>query len=254
MRYSSVSVNLSVFFFVLILSALLAPSDSDPFVYLFSALLQVVLVLILPIFVLRLTRGKVAESYPLKPVPRKTWGIVLLCGISAIPLLEEINYQQFSVLKLSIENQAKIFDLLSSASATQFLSIIISMAILPAVCEEFFFRGYLFSGLYGSHHPWIGVISTALLFGLFHLSPVNFLPASLSGLLLGFLRARTGSLLPPITVHFLINGWSILLVNTPLRNSIHWAFQVEPVPVPLLLGSSILILLGIFKLGTSTHH
>lgn len=194
------------------------------------------------------------ESYPLKSVPLKTWGIVLLCGVSAIPLLEEINYQQFSVLKLSAENQGKIIDLMSATSSIQILLIIISMAILPAVCEEAFFRGFLFSGLNGSHHPWIGVIFSALLFGLFHLNPINFLPALLTGLLFGLLRARTGSLLPPMAAHFLINGWSILVVNTPLRNSVHWSIQVESVPMPLLLGSSILILVGIFKLGTSNDH
>jgi membrane protease YdiL (CAAX protease family) len=254
MQYSSVSLHLSVFFFILILSALLAPSSSNPFVYLYSALLQVVLVLFIPLLVLRTTKRNVAETNPLKSVPPKTWGAVLLCGISAIPLLEEINYQQFSMLKLSNENQAKIIDLLSATSSTQFLIIVISMAVLPAVCEETFFRGFLFSGFNGNHHPWIGVIFTALLFGLFHLAPVSFLPASLAGLLLGFLRARTGSLLPPMAVHFLINGWSILLVNSPLGKLVPGGIHIEPVSLPFLLGSSILFLWGISKLETKTIH
>jgi membrane protease YdiL (CAAX protease family) len=157
-------------------------------------------------------------------------------------------------LKLSTESQGQIIELVSANSSAHIWVIFISMAVLPAVCEEAFFRGFLFSEFDGGHHPWLSVILSALLFGLFHLNPINFLPATLAGLLFGFLRARTGSLLPPMAAHFLINGWSILVVNTSLRNSIHWGIQVEPVPLSFLLGSGILILLGIFKLRTNTNH
>ncbi|MEK7448206.1 MAG: CPBP family intramembrane glutamic endopeptidase, partial [Planctomycetota bacterium] len=76
------------------------------------------------------------------------------------------------------------------------------IACFSAVGEEFFFRGAL--------QPKLGLIPTALLFGLLHF-PINkkyliwTIFAVVMGFLLGWLYLYTGSLVTPIITHFIIN-------------------------------------------------
>ena len=79
---------------------------------------------------------------------------------------------------------------------------------MPAVFEEFFFRGFLFSALRSAITGWQTILATAILFGLFHevLSPGRFLASASLGLVLGWVRLRTLSVLPCMLLHMLHNG------------------------------------------------
>lgn len=79
---------------------------------------------------------------------------------------------------------------------------VFSFALLSALAEECFFRGFL--------QPIFGLWLTALLFGLAHIPQRRSLwpwtaAATLFGVILGQLMALRGSLTAPIIAHFLIN-------------------------------------------------
>jgi ABC-2 type transport system permease protein/sodium transport system permease protein len=86
------------------------------------------------------------------------------------------------------------------------------MAVVPGVFEELFFRGFLFTSLRMKLTPWRTIAATAVLFGLFHvvaattLAPERFLPSVFLGLVLGWVRERTGSVLPCMVLHAIHNG------------------------------------------------
>jgi ABC-2 type transport system permease protein/sodium transport system permease protein len=90
--------------------------------------------------------------------------------------------------------------------------ILLSLALAPAMCEEWFFRGYLFSALEKATRPLTAVLASALLFGLFHViaSPVlathKLLPSTFLGLVLGLVAWRSGSIIPGMVLHLLHNG------------------------------------------------
>jgi ABC-2 type transport system permease protein/sodium transport system permease protein len=86
--------------------------------------------------------------------------------------------------------------------------ILLSLAVVPAVCEEFFFRGFLFAALRSAISGWQTIVATAILFGLFHevLGPGRFVSSACLGLVLGWVRLRTGSVLPCMLLHMLHNG------------------------------------------------
>ncbi len=63
---------------------------------------------------------------------------------------------------------------------------ILLVALLPAICEEVFFRGCLQRILiYAFKSPWTGIIVTAALFSAFHMQFEGFLPRMFLGALLG---------------------------------------------------------------------
>jgi sodium transport system permease protein len=96
------------------------------------------------------------------------------------------------------------------------------IGVLPAVCEELFFRGFLLSGFSsafrGRGAEVRAVVLTAALFAVFHITPEKWLPTFLMGLLLGFLASRTGSIWPGVLAHAANNTSAVLQEWPPVRD------------------------------------
>jgi membrane protease YdiL (CAAX protease family) len=91
-----------------------------------------------------------------------------------------------------------------------FAGLLLAFAVVPAFCEELLFRGFLQAGLvrrFGSGAA--GLTASALLFAAFHLDPWRFAGVLVLGLFLGWMVARSGSLVPAILGHLLNNALSI---------------------------------------------
>ena len=90
---------------------------------------------------------------------------------------------------------------------------LLALALLPAVAEELLFRGVL----WGAVRPRLGVtgaiLVTAIAFGLYHGSIYRFAPAAFGGLLIGVVRAASGSLWPALAFHFANNGGVIVAMH-----------------------------------------
>ena len=82
------------------------------------------------------------------------------------------------------------------------------MAVVPAIFEELCFRGFLFGALRTRLDGLWTVIVSAVLFGVFHemLFSGRLLPSTFLGLVLGWVRLRSGSVLPGMVLHALHNG------------------------------------------------
>jgi len=95
---------------------------------------------------------------------------------------------------------------------------VLSVAILAPLLEEVLFRGAiqgLLMRLFG--HPWPAIIVAALIFGVYHMNPVQIVYATLLGIILGWIYYRTGSLLSVIVGHVLNN--SLAVVTTLLYST-----------------------------------
>jgi len=104
----------------------------------------------------------------------------------------------------------------SGAAGQPFLLQLLKSALLVPVCEELFFRGYLYHALARVSKRRAAVIS-ALVFALAHgLSAYGFLPRLLLGLLLCALMEKTGSLLTPMLVHGCYNAAILVIGHTGL--------------------------------------
>jgi sodium transport system permease protein len=116
-------------------------------------------------------------------------------------------------------------------------------AVTPALCEEFVFRGLLFSGL-RRVGPWTAILTTSLLFGLAHGSVHRMLPTFLLGLLMGTLRLRSGSIVPSMLLHLLNNG----LVVTFLYLRPSWAESLVGdgrMPLPVIAAGAAVFACGL---------
>jgi len=99
----------------------------------------------------------------------------------------------------------------SFSSTNEFLLAFLVIAILPAIGEEFVFRGMLQQQLLkASNNAHLAIWTTAILFSAFHLQFFGFVPRVLLGALFGYLFYWSGNLWMPMFAHFVNNGFSVI--------------------------------------------
>lgn len=78
----------------------------------------------------------------------------------------------------------------------------VTLVLVGPLAEELVFReGVLRSLAEKGYSPYVALTVSALLFGAVHMNPAQMLPATLLGLVLGWLYLRTGNLLLPVACH-----------------------------------------------------
>ena len=111
------------------------------------------------------------------------------------------------------ETPAFIADTFNSARAAGMLPLLIfSFVILGPFQEEVMFRGFLFRGFAPSFGVWPTAIITAGLWAIIHVQYQWFFMGEIFalGLVFGWLRARSGSLLLTFGLHALVNGMAVV--------------------------------------------
>lgn len=111
-------------------------------------------------------------------------------------------------------------DTLLQQAKTEPLTVMGALAgsvLIAPLCEEIFFRGYLFGGLLRGMRPLAAVILSALLFAIAHGLIGSFAPLLLIGVVLAVVRWRTGSLWPGMAIHICNNALATILVISALK-------------------------------------
>jgi sodium transport system permease protein len=97
------------------------------------------------------------------------------------------------------------------SQAPHWWMVIAVMALLPALCEELAFRGFVLSGLRHVGHKWWAIALSAAAFGGVHMFLSQKIVATVVGLLIGYLAVQTGSLWPGVIFHAIHNSLQLLV-------------------------------------------
>ena len=135
-------------------------------------------------------------------------------------------------------------DFSGTTEGTSHIEIILSLIVIPAFCEEFFFRGIVFSE-YRKYGTGNAIIISTLCFAMLHFSVENMAIYLFTGLLLGFVTAVTRSIIPSIILHLLSNTLSIYASDAFLRVTVvkNGAFFIGFVLV-MLTGIALILFLS----------
>jgi membrane protease YdiL (CAAX protease family) len=150
--------------------------------------------------------------------------LVILTVIVAIPFLnalalfnsEMVLPQWMHSLELKIksmeETAGKLTNLFLTGGDSLTLALNLFMiAVLPALGEEFLFRGLIQRLLTElSNNKQVGIWLAAFLFSFIHFQFYGFLPRFLLGLYFGYLLVWSSSIWVPVTGHFINNGVAVL--------------------------------------------
>lgn len=88
--------------------------------------------------------------------------------------------------------------------------VLLMVAVLPAICEELAFRGFILSGLRHMGHKWRAIVFSSLFFGVMHGILQQSVAATVVGCVIGYLAVQTGSILPCIAYHLTHNSLAVL--------------------------------------------
>lgn len=104
--------------------------------------------------------------------------------------------------------------ILNSHSTWALATTILSVAIVPAICEELVFRGVampLLTKVFGNVH--LGIWISAALFSFIHFQFYGFIPRMLLGALLGYTVVWSGSLWTSIAAHLTNNLVAVVVFH-----------------------------------------
>lgn len=189
-----------------------------------SGLITILLFAVFPLLLTTWNRVQFASGYAVRGFsPIALIGAILLGATLWTTMYETLLLAKGSSAWAKILSNPKLQELAQRlTSETPLLLRLISLSAIPALCEELFFRGFLMSALQGSSARWkFPLLMSTFLFAAFHvivdqsLTLERFPATFLLGLVLGWIRLSTGSIIPGIAMHMVSNG--LLLSLTELQ-------------------------------------
>lgn len=153
--------------------------------------------------------GARRSVFRLRPVAAVTVAKSILAGALGALVAEALAVvSYFVVTRLGGRPPVPYRALLESGAPPWLLLLL--LAVMPALTEEFAFRGFVLSGYarLGGRAAWAGA---GLLFALLHLSLFRLPALAALGMAYAYAALRTGSLVPGAVMHLVNNAASLLL-------------------------------------------
>ncbi len=88
--------------------------------------------------------------------------------------------------------------------------IIFIVSVIPSICEEVLFRGYVQKSFELTKKPIWAIIITSLFFGIYHFNPYGLVALAALGMYFGYAAYKSNSIFIPIILHF-INNFTTLI-------------------------------------------
>jgi sodium transport system permease protein len=167
--------------------------------------------------------------------PKDLLKALILAAVVLGPLVQLTLFilQQLEMVSELVQENQRIVDVFSDLGTGQISAVwaMVSLVLLPAVCEELAFRGFILTGLRRRLRPWTAIGLSSFLFALYHMNVFQFLPTFLLGGVLALLTVRSGSILPAVLFHLLHNS---LLVGVALLPRLDQEVEISPETLQLV--------------------
>ena len=177
-----------------------------------------VLGLALPAFVLtRLSSSRVRAFMRIRRVDLGYAGLALLGVVALVPLVQWLGTVNEllpipEALRQFEQSQIEMIETILRIDTGLLFNLTV-LAITPAFCEEFLFRGYIQRQAERGIGVAGGILFSGIIFGLYHLRLSQVIPLSILGIYLAYLAWRTGSIWPAIIVHFANNAIAVIVAD-----------------------------------------
>ena len=151
------------------------------------------------------------RSLLLVTTPWRNVAMAVLLAFLAHPVasaLSELLQKMYPINPEALAVLAEVSKLLEGVPLWQ---VVLLMAVVPAICEELAFRGFVLSGLRHLGHKGMAILISSLFFGIVHAFLQQSINAFILGMLLGYIAVQTGSLLPGVVFHAIHNSLAIAI-------------------------------------------
>lgn len=213
--------------------------------YLFNSFLSFSVFFVFQLIFAKIKKLDLNQVLPFKYVPLKKLFPLLAVGYAVFSLANYATSIISSNLQMfGIEDTSASADMMFGNTVPELLLCIVAIGIVPAITEEFAFRGIILGGLqkYGDG---FAVVVSSILFGLMHgnLSQIPF--AFIGGLILGYMRVYSKSMFPSMIMHCINNTIAVslnLLSGVISENIINIAYLIFIIAIAVCAIISIVYL------------
>ncbi|GJM23752.1 MAG: sodium extrusion protein NatB [Phycisphaerae bacterium] len=210
-----------------------------------TAWLMPIALVAIPVVLLSYFKVQIGSALGLSKASPRYIVAAILIGIGGwIPAHELFAFQHIisPVPKAILDSN----DTLMSAFENQGLWLpLLLIAVIPAICEELFFRGFLLGGLRKTTKKWPAIIIVGCVFAIFHIILIKFVITAVLGILLGYLCWQSRSIIPSILAHMLHNGIAVTIAFVPgisERMGIDKLAPTDHLPIHIIaIGTSLVI-------------
>lgn len=216
-------------------------AEGDPYMgftpmgfYFFEGLISLVSISVPTLILLKSAGSRIDSLVPFKSINGKPLTAMVVGGVAVcmlaqvVPTLLGINLSLFG-----IDIYANMSSSESAVSVMDFIMEAVCTALIPALVEEFAYRG-LVIGVLKKHGDMFAVVTSAILFGMLHGNFVQIPFAFVVGLVLGYVRVKTDSMLPSVLIHFCNNFFAV---------SVNTLSEIFPENVSYILETIIVVLI-----------
>lgn len=203
------------------------------------------ILLVVPLFVVLYTKKDILLTYGFAKTGVRSYigGAFMAFGLVFLNLV--ISTIMVNLFPSSADSVTMTFESLTTGSIWGAFLVI---AVTPAICEEMLFRGVIFHSMKEKYRISTAIIAVAVLFGIYHMSLVKFIPTGFLGLMFCYVVYKTGSIYPAMMMHFINNAISVITMYYPEQvGKVMPVLTKEAMSVSdvLLLSGAGLILTGI---------
>ena len=199
---------IGMFFSLFILLLVIATFIEDFQLYLISS---TIILSIFVFLVLRYVNDSNEMAKLLKfPTTIDTWkliGIALTIDIFVVKPLHVVIMLRF----FPDMQQQEVITALEEMSQISAIITAFSVSVLTPILEELLFRGFILGMLLKCYNEKVAILLSAIIFAIVH-EPVAIGMAFGGGLIYGWLRVRTGSIVPSTLTHIFWNSFVSIIV------------------------------------------
>ena len=127
--------------------------------------------------------------------------------------------------------------------------ILVVFAVMPGVCEEILFRGFLLAGIRGRLSTIKTAVVVGVIFGLYHIDFLKIPLVSALGILLAFICLRSGSILPAMLVHVANNAFALASAKVEWLRALMGLPGLDADPTAIHFELRTALFLGLFVAG-----
>ena len=161
-----------------------------------------------------------------KPKVSKVIGSLFLWGGAFLLMLVLSN----PLSKLFPDSMSGLQEMNDLFAEQPFWALFLVVAILPAICEELLFRGFLFGTMKTKWKPFTAIFVSAFIFAIYHMSLVKVFTVTILGIALAYSVYCSESIATSMLMHFCNNGFSVLTIACPVAVSKICPFLIEENP------------------------
>ncbi|HKL10063.1 MAG TPA: type II CAAX endopeptidase family protein [Clostridia bacterium] len=154
------------------------------------------------------TRAGMKKIFRLNPLPFREGILIVLIAIIFYPV--SIMGNLIVINLLDSIGWYRPIPFPTASNMQEYALLIFAVAVSAGICEEFLFRGVIMKA-YEHYGPKRAILSTAVLFGIFHFNLQNLLSPIMLGALFGYYVYITDSIYSGILAHSFHNALSVTI-------------------------------------------